>query len=125
MSRSWTREQITYCCCDALSYMHTHCLCLRCNGKAVSRSTEYRHWQEANVEISEAISLRPRTNSCRLNQGLDLQSDGEGISDTTMDTSTIDALEAMVTDHNMSDLDDTTHHESSNAANCSPPEHTR
>ena len=50
MSSSWTREQITYCRCDTLSYVHTHCPCIRCKGKAVSRSTEYRHWQEANAE---------------------------------------------------------------------------
>jgi len=34
----------------AVSFAHTHCPCFRCAGKAVSRSTEYRHWLEFNVE---------------------------------------------------------------------------
>ena len=29
-----------------------HCPCSHCDGKAVSRSTEYRHWVEANAEWS-------------------------------------------------------------------------
>ena len=52
MSLSWNREEITYCSCNALSYKHAHCPCARCDGKAVSRSTEYRHWVEANAERS-------------------------------------------------------------------------
>ena len=51
---SWSREQITYCSCNSLSYKHAHCPCSRCNGKAVSRSTEYRHWIEANAELSRS-----------------------------------------------------------------------
>ena len=100
MSRFWTREQITYCNCDALCYTHTHCPCFRCDGKAVSRSTEYRHWQGANAERSEAISLSSNganssTDSCRLNEDQDLdlslQLDGEAGDDaevTLMDTNT-------------------------------------
>ena len=30
--------------------MHTHCLCERCQGRAVSRATEYRHWTAAKRE---------------------------------------------------------------------------
>ena len=41
-------------------------------------STEYRHWQGANTERFEAISLHPPTNSCELNQGADLQMEGRG-----------------------------------------------
>ena len=40
----WDREDITYCKCPSLRYAHAHCPCEECNGKAVSRSTEYRHW---------------------------------------------------------------------------------
>ena len=46
---TWTREDVSYCSCTALSYIHSHCPCQQCNGKAVSRSTEYRHWQEASL----------------------------------------------------------------------------
>ena len=74
----WTHEYITYCNCGALSYTHTHCSCFHCNGKAVSRSTEYRHWQRVNTERFEAISLHPPTNSCGLNQGVDLQMESRG-----------------------------------------------
>lgn len=42
----WNREDITYCKCPEASYTHTHCPCEVCCGKAVSRSTEYRHWNE-------------------------------------------------------------------------------
>ena len=38
-----------YCFCAALSYAHAHCPCERCNGKAVSRSTEYSHWKDSKV----------------------------------------------------------------------------
>ena len=116
MSRFWTREQITYCNCGTLSYTHTHCPCFRCNGKAVSRSTEYRHWQGANAERSQAISLshccnttNSTMNSCRLNQDVDLQLNGEGDAELTlMDTSTTSAdvpAEVIVTDH-VDNLDD-------------------
>ena len=49
-SSSWTRKDVSYCYCDSLSYTHAHCPCTSCNGKAVSRSTEYRHWLDANAE---------------------------------------------------------------------------
>ena len=122
MSRFWTREQISYCNCDALCYTHTHCPCFRCNGKAVSRSTEYRHWQGANAERSEATSLSSNaatssTNSCSQNQDQDLnfrlQLDGEARGDadvTLMDTSTTSAdvpAEVMATDHVHNLHDDT------------------
>ena len=110
-----------------MSYTHTHCPCFRCNGKAVSRSTEYRHWQGANAEKSEAISLshccnattNSSMNSCGLNQDLDIQLDSEAdaevtLMDTTTTTSTDAAAEVMATDqvHNLDGDDDT-----ENAAN--------
>ena len=119
MSRFWTREQITYCNCDALQYTHTHCPCFRCNGKAVSRSTEYRHWQGANAERCGAVissttatsSAIASANSCgglNQDQDLDLNLHLTGNDRDTdvalMDTSTTDAdtqlqAEAMATDH--------------------------
>ena len=47
---SWAHEQVSYCLCSELKYVHAHCPCYNCNGKAVSRATEYRHWVETNLE---------------------------------------------------------------------------
>lgn len=44
----WERGDVTSCKCFALSYCHTHCPCEDCNGRAVSRATEYRHWKKAS-----------------------------------------------------------------------------
>ena len=56
-STIWARDQVSYCSCTDVTYTHTHCPCKRCNGKAVSRSTEYRHWQEATLLASTCTSL--------------------------------------------------------------------
>ena len=45
----WSRDTMASCYCSALRYVHSHCPCHKCNGKAVSRATEYRHWKEANM----------------------------------------------------------------------------
>ena len=45
----WSREDVAYCKCTALHYMHSHCPCSNCMGRAVSRSTEYSHWENACV----------------------------------------------------------------------------
>ena len=34
--------------CEMVSYPHAHCPCGECKQKAVSRSTEYRHWEAHN-----------------------------------------------------------------------------
>ena len=44
----WECGNVTSCKCSALSYCHTHCPCEDCNGRAVSRATEYRHWKKAS-----------------------------------------------------------------------------
>ena len=49
---AWNRQEVSYCRCSKLKYVHAHCPCYNCNGKAVSRATEYRHWVEANLEGS-------------------------------------------------------------------------
>ena len=43
---SWSRDEISSCSCAEKSYRHVRCPCLRCKGKATSRSTEMRHWLE-------------------------------------------------------------------------------
>ena len=34
---------------------HIHCPCQKCNGRAVSRSTEYRHWNDAIILMGQTI----------------------------------------------------------------------
>lgn len=46
----WNREDVSYCKCSDVAYTHSHCPCHECNGRAVSRSTEYRHWQIAQAQ---------------------------------------------------------------------------
>ena len=64
MAASWNRQEVSYCRCSDLRYVHAHCPCCNCNGKAVSRATEYRHWVEANLENSRTAhaqgELHPR-----------------------------------------------------------------
>ena len=45
----WERGDVTYCKCSSLSYCHTHCPCEDCEGKAISRATEYRYWKKART----------------------------------------------------------------------------
>ena len=104
-------------------HMHTvHVSC--CNGKAVSISTEYRHWQGANVERTEAVSLSHCCNAANssmnpygLNQDLDIQLDGEtGAEVTLMGTATTistDAAAEVIATDQVYNLDD----DSKNAAN--------
>lgn len=55
MDGGWSRKSVSYCFCAALSYTHAHFPCERCNGKAVSRSTEYSHWKDSKA-IAEATA---------------------------------------------------------------------
>lgn len=57
----WRRSDVPVCKCSALSYTHAHCLCTKCRGRAVSRSTEYRHWASANLEAVDRDRDRERS----------------------------------------------------------------
>ena len=46
---TWTRGEISSCNCSEKTYRHVHCRCLRCKGKATTRSIELRHWSEARL----------------------------------------------------------------------------
>ena len=48
----WSRNQVSYCNCAELQYTHAHCPCNCCQGKDISRSTEYHHWQQAQGLLS-------------------------------------------------------------------------
>ena len=45
----WNHDAVACCSCTALPYVHAHCPCQSCNGKAVARSTELRHRKEAKL----------------------------------------------------------------------------
>ena len=70
----WARDEVSSCNCSEKSYRHVHCRCLRCNGKAFTRSTELRHWSEARL-CAEGASGTFAFNS----------SDSDEESDTEMD----------------------------------------
>ena len=36
---------------------HSHCPCDNCNGKAVSRATEYRHWRDATLNSNISVHV--------------------------------------------------------------------
>ena len=46
---TWTRGEVSSCNCSEKTYRHVHCRCLRCKGKATTRSIELRHWSEARL----------------------------------------------------------------------------
>ena len=50
VDKIWDREDIISCKCGDVTYTHAHCPCEYCDGRAVSRSTEYRHWQIAQSQ---------------------------------------------------------------------------
>lgn len=41
----WSRDEISSCNCDEKPFIHVHCKCWNCQGRAVHRSTELRHWR--------------------------------------------------------------------------------
>ena len=54
--RLWNRCDVHVCDCDefrstrgAVNRKHVHCPCLGCQGKAVARTVEYRHYQQQKV----------------------------------------------------------------------------
>ena len=46
---AWSRGEITSCNCSDKAYHHVHCPCYFCNGQAVDRHTEFRHWKSAKL----------------------------------------------------------------------------
>eukprot|EP00111_Clytia_hemisphaerica_P010819 TCONS_00031637-protein len=50
----WQRCEIKVCHCGSLEEEHTHCPCTSCEGSAVSRSTEYRHWKQSRIVFGSA-----------------------------------------------------------------------
>ena len=83
----WERGDVTSCKCSALNYYHTHCPCEDCNGTAVSRATEYRHWKKA----SEAFLLVNVEDDINIEQSDMIYGDGNGTGDT--EEQTIDELD--------------------------------
>ena len=54
---TWSRDKVSSCNCSEKYCRHVHCLCLRCQGNATSRSTELRHWSESRLLSEGASSL--------------------------------------------------------------------
>lgn len=73
MEGGWNRKSVPYCFCTALKYAHAHCPCERCNGKAVSRYTEYKHWKDSKA-LASAIASQ-RINALELTGTTDIVSD--------------------------------------------------
>ena len=58
----WNRCDVAQCGCSDLSFTHVHCLCNLCQGKAVSKSTEWRHWTAAKQDLElRCHSIRDRS----------------------------------------------------------------
>ena len=82
---TWTRDGVSSCNCPEKSYRHVHCRCLRCQGKATSRSIEMRHWSEARlcaggatgtVEFSSDSDELSDTETARMVEGIDVDEEG-------------------------------------------------
>ena len=43
------RVDIAACSCCEKSYLHVHCPCEECNGRATSRKTELEHWRRSQL----------------------------------------------------------------------------
>jgi len=94
-SRNWLRTEIRNCCCPEKSYNHVHCPCNRCNGKAVPRTTELRHWQTQQKilrEINSNNNREPDDVQIYLNETEDIEGTGtDQPSDNSEDEMDIDS----------------------------------
>ena len=63
----WTWGDIYACSCSEKQYRHVHCPCSECNGRAIDRSTELRHWHQAKLltdpETGLAVDARDSTDT--------------------------------------------------------------
>lgn len=46
---SWDRVDIVACSCPDKTYLHVHCPCEQCKGKATSRKVELQHWKRSQL----------------------------------------------------------------------------
>ena len=51
----WNHYNIVSCSCPTSCNAHVYCPCQKYNGRAVSRSTEDRHWNDAILLIGQTI----------------------------------------------------------------------
>lgn len=78
VKRFWNRYDVPSCNCPSLRYTHTHCLCEKCQGKAVSRATEYRHWTAVKRYLEFEVSASaPDTSSPTHSKPLAFEADEE------------------------------------------------
>ena len=111
----WERGDVTSCNCFALSYCHTHCPCEDCNGRAVSRATEYRHWKKASEAF---LSVEQDIEQCDMacgdgngdneeqhNNELDIDKTSTGVVECESETSTKHSLSPVSGVHQSSNTD--------------------
>ena len=99
---NWLRTDIRNCCCPEKSYNHVHCPCNRCNGKAIPRTTELRHWR-LQQKISREI------NTIDINrQAMNIQINETEESEQSSEDEALDDLEDIMPDidNDMGDKDD-------------------
>ena len=59
----WDRLDIVACSCSKKSYLHVHCPCGECDGKAASRKVELVHWKCSQLyvkQVKQDESFQPR-----------------------------------------------------------------
>ena len=61
---AWSQKDVSTCTCEELAYRHSHCPCQNCNGKAVSSSTEYSHWERNNLFCKVGLNLSFLNSKC-------------------------------------------------------------
>ena len=110
------------CTCPSLNFRHVHCPCELCEGRAVCRATEYRHWAAATESSSarqrfeidyreRSPTLAPQVELAHTNS-TDRDYDQSQVA-TTTSTSSSAAVELLQTDHRPTDA-------SASATTCSP-----
>ena len=95
----WDRDDILCCKCSSLRFMHAHSPCEECDGKAVSRSTEYRHWLaakqlQAQMQNRNAITY----DAVPMNRNVDLDLDSEEEEEIMQHSARDHELEAYASD---------------------------
>ena len=103
-STPWDRDAVVYCSYAALRYVHTHCPCENCNGKAVARSTELRHRKAAKLMSNCSTHARVEDTSGNNMEGID-DNDMEGTNDDNIEGINDDNMEG-INDSGMEGIND-------------------
>ena len=91
----WKREDVSICKCSEQSYVHVHCPCEDCKGKAVRRNVEHRHWKTA-TESAKFVANRERTRTEVELAHTNSTSDDLCVIDTTIANSDVNPLPSTI-----------------------------